>query len=135
MRNYAHRQTSILLRRLAGAVGKAAKTGKAETIHDLRVAIRRMNGCLRLFAEFYPKGSRKELKKHLKALMQSSGEVRDRDIAVELAADAGVPPASAAARRLGAERKEAARVLRKELRRWQTRGVLREWRKRLELGP
>jgi CHAD domain-containing protein len=123
----------MLLRRLADAVSKAAKTGKADAIHDLRVAIRRMKACLRLFAQFYPDGSRKELQDKLKTLMRASGEVRDRDIAMALAADAGVPPSSAAARRLGVERKDAVRELRGELKRWKSRGILREWRKRLEL--
>jgi CHAD domain-containing protein len=133
MREYAHWQTSTLLRRLANELGKAAKSGKADAIHDLRVAIRRMRGCLRLFAQFYPEGSRKELRKELKALMRASGEVRDRDIAMELLADAGVPPSSAVARRLATERKDAARELRGELKRWKSRGFSREWRKRLEL--
>jgi CHAD domain-containing protein len=123
----------MLLRRLADAVSKAAKTGKADAIHDLRVAIRRMKACLRLFAQFYPDGSRKELQDKLKTLMRASGEVRDRDIAMALVADGGVPPSSAAARRLGVERKDAVRELRGELKRWKSRGILREWRKRLEL--
>ncbi|MGO9254970.1 MAG: CHAD domain-containing protein [Bryobacteraceae bacterium] len=133
MREYAHWQTSMLLRRLANELGKAAKSGKADAIHDLRVAIRRMNGCLRLFAQFYADRPRKQLHQELKTLMRASGEVRDRDIAMALLADAGVPPSSAVARRLGTERKDAAHELRGELKRWKSRGLLREWRKRLEL--
>jgi CHAD domain-containing protein len=133
MREFARWQTSRLLRRLSAEVSQAARSVGADAIHDLRVAIRRMNGCLRLFAQFYPDGSRKDLQKQLKALMRDSGEVRDRDIAMALLADAGVPAASAAARRLAAERKEAARQLRAELKRWKGRGFARDWRKRLEL--
>jgi CHAD domain-containing protein len=133
MHEYAHWQTATLLRRLAKEAGKAVRSSDADTVHDLRVAIRRMRGCLRLFAHFYPSKGRKELGKELKNLMHAAGEVRDRDIALELLADAGVPPASAAARRLDSERKDAARELRDALKGWKGGRFSREWRARLEL--
>lgn len=133
MHEYAHWQTAAVLRRLAKDAEKAARDGDAEAVHDLRVAIRRMNACLGLFAQFYPDGGRKELKKELKGLMQACAAVRDRDIALALLAEAGVPRGAAVAQRLAAERKDAARELRGVLKPWKDGRSPREWRVRLEL--
>ena len=47
MREYARLHTAILLRRLAYQLTRAAKSADPESIHDLRVSIRRLSGCLR----------------------------------------------------------------------------------------
>jgi len=133
MHEYAHWQTATLLRRLAKEALKTARSSDADAIHDLRVAIRRLKSCVGLFARFYPARGRKELKKELSKMMGACGEVRDRDIALELLSGAGVPAASAVARRLSAERKEAARELRNLLKRWHSGRMPRQWRTRLEL--
>ncbi len=133
MHEYAHWQTATLLRRLAKEATRTARSGKPGAIHDLRVAIRRMKGCLVLFAEFYPDRGRKELKKELRALMDACGEVRDRDIALQLLADAGAPGKAAVVRSLAGERKDAARELQRSLKRWKKGRVSRHWRTRLEL--
>ena len=52
MQEYAVLQTAILLRRLAFQVNRAAKSGEAEAIHDLRVAIRRFSRALRALRSF-----------------------------------------------------------------------------------
>jgi len=133
MREYVRRQTVALLRKLAKQMTAAAKSGEADAIHDLRVAIRRLNGCLRLFAQFYPGHSRKKLRADLKDLMHASGEVRDRDIAIELLAEAGVPADGPLAGRLRAERAQAAGDLRSALQLWKRRDAARSWRTRLDL--
>jgi CHAD domain-containing protein len=134
MREYVRLQTAMLLRRLAFQVSRTARSGKdAETIHDLRVAIRRLSRCLRVFAEFYPGDSWKKIRKELGDLMQSAGRVRDRDVALALLAEAGVGRRGAIAARLEAERKQAARNLQLETRRWKRSSFSRKWRGALEL--
>jgi len=133
MHEYAYWQTAALLRRLSKEAGKAARTRDADTVHNLRVAIRRMKGCLVLFADFYPESGRKKLKKKLNRLMHACGEVRDRDIALALLAEAGVPAGAAVAQRLAAERKDAARHLRSALQHWKNGRSSRQWRARLEM--
>src|SRR5262245_20209839 len=108
MRDYARTQTAILLRRLAYQVNRASKSTDAESVHDLRVAIRRLNRCLRTFSQFYPGRSWKKVRRRLKELMTVAGEVRDRDIAVELLNHAGSAPDSHAIKALGQERHTAA---------------------------
>ena len=133
MRGFVRLQTGILLRRLASQVTRTARTGDAEAIHDLRVAIRRLSRCLRVFAPFYPGHSWKPVRRRLGDLMDACGSVRDRDIAIELLAKAGVPSVSPMVRRLDEERRDAEAELRRELRRWQHRGFQRRWQARLEL--
>jgi CHAD domain-containing protein len=133
MREYVRLQTGILLRSLASQVNRTARTGDAGAIHDLRVAIRRLSRCLRVFAQFYPGRSWKQMRRRLADLMDACGSVRDHDIAIGLLETAGVPAASPLVRRLDEERRVANRELRRELRRWKDRGFRRQWRARLEL--
>ena len=69
-------------------VRRAAKHPDEEAIHDLRVSIRRLSRCLRLFSPLYPGSSWKKVRNRLKVLMEAAGEVRDRDIAAKLLIDA-----------------------------------------------
>jgi CHAD domain-containing protein len=133
VREYVRLQTGLLLRGVAAQVNRTARTGDAGAIHDLRVAVRRLRRCLRVFAQFYPGHSWKHLRRRLADLTESCGSVRDRDIAIGLLATAGVPEDAPLVRRLGEERRSAGRQLRRELRRWQDRRLRRHWRTRLEL--
>jgi CHAD domain-containing protein len=133
MREYVRVQSGTLLRSLASQVNRTARVGDADQIHDLRVAIRRLSRCLRVFAQFYPGHSGKRIRRRLADLMKACGSVRDRDIAIGLLEEAGVPPASPLVRQLDAERREASLALRRELRRWKARGFSQRWRVRLEL--
>lgn len=133
MREFVRLETRSLLRRLKSQVTQAARTGDAEAIHDLRVAIRRLNRCLRAFARFYPGHSWKPVRRRLSGLMTACGSVRDRDIAIGLLEQAGVAATSPLVRRLGAERDAAARELQGELRDFKRKGLARRWRQRLEL--
>jgi CHAD domain-containing protein len=134
MRDYARLHTAILLRRLAYQLNHAAHNSDAESIHDLRVAIRRLNRCLRVFAPFFPGDSWKKIRRQLAELMEAAGRVRDRDIALQLLAEAGISPHATIATRLAAERRKASHELLLEIRRWKGRGFSKKWRSRLELS-
>lgn len=133
MREYVRIQTGLLLRRLAIQVNRTARTGDADAIHDLRVAIRRLSRCLRVFAQFYPGHSWQKIRRRLSDLTEACGNVRDRDIAIGLLKKAGAPPTSPLVRQLDAERRAAGREMRRELLLWKERGFWRRWRLRLEL--
>ena len=134
MREYVRLQTAILLRRLTFQISRTARSGKDPgAVHDLRVSIRRLSRCLRVFADFYPDGSRKKIRKDLTELMRSAGQVRDRDVVLALLAEAGVARRGAIAARLEAERKLAARELQLETRRWKRASFSRKWRTALGL--
>jgi CHAD domain-containing protein len=133
MRSYACRQTSALIDRLAARVESAAQAAEAEPIHDLRVSIRRLRRCLRVFSQFYPPGSWKKIRKQLSELMTVAGSVRDRDIALELLQGSGVKPEAAIMRKIAAERRRAERHLVAEVLRWKESGFSHKWKSRLEL--
>lgn len=133
MREYARLHTAILLRRLAYQLTRAAKSADPESIHDLRVSIRRLSGCLRVFAQFYPGNAPKRIRQRLGKLRESAGVVRDLDITLELMGQAGVSPRTPWAARLQDERRQAYRRLEREIRAWKHRGFSRKWRNRLDL--
>lgn len=133
MRDYARQQTALLFRKLAVALDRAGREADADSIHDVRVAMRRLSRCLRVFAPFYPEGSWKKIRRRISALMALAGAVRDGDIAIELAVRAGVPRRSALVTRIAAQRRGAGHDLLLEIRRWKSRDLLDKWRSRLEL--
>jgi CHAD domain-containing protein len=135
MREFALLQTAVLLRRLAFDVHRAAKKGDQVAVHDLRVAIRRFSRSLRVFAQFYPAGSPKKIRRQLADWMKAAGGVRDRDIALQLLAQAGVPREAELAVRLEDERRQAGKELLRELRRFRTHNLSRKWRDQLQLKP
>jgi len=134
MREFALTQTAILLRRLAFQV-RAATDGSTDKVHDLRVAIRRFNRCLRVFAQFYPDHSAKRVRQRLSRLMEAAGAVRDCDIALQLLAEAGISPPEPLAVQLEEDRRQAGLKLQRELRRFRSSNFSRKWRTGLELKP
>ncbi len=133
MREHVRSQTAILLRRLAFEVNRAAKSCNEETVHDLRVAIRRLSRCLQAFSQFYPKGSAKKVRRRLKTLMKPAGAVRDLDIALDLVADAGVDRQANLVYSVAEARRLAKSNLEREVRRWKGSGFSRKWRSTLGL--
>src|SRR5258706_12910542 len=100
MHDYVRLQTAILLRRLAFLVSRTAKSADHEAVHDLRVAIRRLNRCLRAFSQFYPGQSWKKVRRRLSHLMDGAGGRRDRAIAAQMLQQPGMEHGDPAVPRL-----------------------------------
>jgi CHAD domain-containing protein len=132
MQRYAREQTSTLLRRLSFRMNRAAKLRDANSIHDLRVAIRRFEQCLQIFHHFLP-GGHKKIRRRLRKIMELSGEIRNRDIASDLLKQAGLPARSALSTRLLRERREMQSKLLASFDRWRDRDLSRKWGSRLGL--
>ena len=133
MREYARQQTAFLLGRLSIAVSHAAQAADADAIHDIRVAMRRLSRCLRVFAAFYPPGSWKKIRRRIASLLSAAGAVRDCDIAIELVGRAGIARPAGILTPLVAKRREAGHELLVEIRRWKRRDYTTQWRSRLQL--
>ncbi len=133
MREYAHQQTAHLLQRLSVALENAAREADADSIHDVRVALRRLSRCLRVFSPFYPPRSWKKIRRRIRTLLTAAGVVRDCDIALELAIHAGLAKRNVIALQLAARRRAAGRDLLLEIRRWKNRDYPSQWRSKLEL--
>ena len=76
----------------------------------------------------------KKVRLELGGLMRTAGEVRDRDIAIDLLLKAGVSRRAAVVSRLETERRRAVHDLLLEIRRWESQDFSRKWRSRLELS-
>jgi CHAD domain-containing protein len=133
MKPFAHSQVSTLLRTLAAQVKRAADAADADSVHDLRVAIRRLSRALRSFAQFFPGKQWKRIRAELSKLMDAAAAVRDADVALELIEKAGVAPEAKIATTLQSRRRKAEAALRQKLQDWQQRAFARQWREALEI--
>src|SRR5580692_10544770 len=131
MKEFAQMQVSTLLRRLSAQVKRTAETADADSVHDLRVAIRRLSRALRSFAQFFPGKQWKRIRKELSSLMDAAGALRDSDVALELLEKAGVAKRARAALALQSSRRDAETKLREELQLWQARNFAHQWRQAL----
>ena len=84
IQTYAIDQGTKLLRRLAHRLNQAASSPDPDAVHDLRVAIRRFQQFLRVFRQFLPDRTARKIRRRLRKIMKSAGEVRNRDIAAML---------------------------------------------------
>lgn len=125
---FAKQQIAARLGALVFQLHSAARSMEVEVIHDLRVAIRRFSQSLAVFASLLPPAPLKKARKRLKRLRRAAGAVRDRDIALALLADEGVPAEAPLCLRLRTEREQAERALREEIRRWTASNVSEKWR-------
>jgi CHAD domain-containing protein len=133
MSRYASQQTATLLRRFAYQTGRTAKSGDAGSVHDLRVAIRRLAQCLRVFEQFFRHGATRKIRRALKEMAGMASEVRNRDVAAALLARARTAPEAGLLRRLHEERGRAQRELAAKLREWTRSDASRKWRSALGL--
>jgi CHAD domain-containing protein len=104
-----------------------------DAVHDMRVAIRRLLQCLRLFKDFYPPGKVKKIRRNLKGLMSLSAAVRDRDIAMSLLSQSGAASDADLLATLSEQRKKAAKKLEAAAKLWRERERSRKWRVQLSL--
>ena len=128
---FAGDHTARLLERLAQQVNSTLHSKDADSVHDLRVAIRRFSQVLSVFKPSFPARVRKKIRRRLKEIMGFAGDVRDRDIAIGLLAHSRSVEAAALQVKLSAQRKEAEAVLLAVLRRWGAKKSLSKWRAEL----
>lgn len=131
LQDFARERAALLLRRLAFRMNRAANLHDPESLHDLRVSIRRFEQCLRVFGQFFPHRQTKKIQRRLNKVMKLSGEIRNRDIAVQLLKKvkaAGEQPFST---RLLREARECRVELAGLLNRWGRRDSFRRWGSKL----
>jgi CHAD domain-containing protein len=133
MHEYARDRGALLLRRLAFCMNRAAQLRDPDSIHDLRVSIRRFQQCLVAFQQFFPRGQAKRIRARLHDIMQIAGEIRNHDIALELIEKSGLPVNPALTLHMRQEAKELHAELHRLLARWGRRDLSRRWGARLGL--
>jgi CHAD domain-containing protein len=133
LRAHVRSHTADLIRRLESNVSRAAEHDDEETVHDLRVSIRRLRECLRTFKPLYPDPPRKEIRKELRKLMKVAERVRSADIAIDLFKKAELDDSSPHVKEVVARRAQSHTALRDEMKAMAKRPYVRVWRKGLGL--
>ena len=133
IQEYARERAALLLRRLAFCMNRAAQLRDPDSIHDLRVSIRRFQQCLVAFQQFFPRGQTKKIRARLHRIMHIAGEIRNRDIVLELFEKSGLPADPAFTLRTRQEGTELHAELQRSLARWGRRDLSRRWGARLGL--
>ena len=131
---FAGLQAAARLDRVAYQMGALRKSKSPETVHELRVSIRRFMSCLKVYPQFFPAKESKKIRKRLKKVMKAAGEVRDRDIALNLGKQAELPKDGPVIEGLRRQRKHAAKELAGSLQPWTKRSVFPKWRRKLCLS-
>ena len=126
--SFATGAVSRLLERLAYQVNAALHNHGEESIHELRVAVRRFNQSLALFKDLYPGKERKKIRRKLKNILHLTSDVRDCDVAAELLTDSELAGAEALRKPLAERRKDAVRMLMPALRGWSSGRTTAKWR-------
>jgi CHAD domain-containing protein len=125
--NPAQAKARERLQALSISLRRAAKhPSEADSIHRLRVAIRRFTQVLRVFGSGFEHTRR--MRRHLRGLMDLCGAVRNCDIAVEVLAEAGAPAHAGLKGRLKRRRVRVSRQLAKLLKDGDLRAHMRRWR-------
>lgn len=133
IRRYATLQAGLRLDRVAFEVNRARRNSDPDSVHDLRVSIRRFLSCLKNFSQFFPEKEAKKIRKSLGVIMSLAGAIRDRDISIELGEMAGLPAESPFLAALSQQRREAMDQLELTLRPWSKQNRTVKWRQRLRL--
>jgi len=128
---FARRQIASRLGELSRRLETALSRREQETVHDLRVAIRRFSEALKVFRSLLPEAETKRVRKRLRKIMTAAAEVRDRDIALQFCKKAGLSEEAALWRRLARDRARAERRLAKRVRKLYEAGLIDKWGERL----
>jgi CHAD domain-containing protein len=128
MQAFAARKTQELIDNSVFALHDALRLHDAESVHRMRVAIRRLQQALRIFSQYFNKSGVKRVKKQLRRCLGAAGQLRDPDIALQLLEKSGHDLAE-----LRSGRTASKRELRTTLRRITSKDVGVKWRNELGL--
>jgi len=131
MKQLVQAQTSERLKKLESELKNAFDLPEdPDAIHDLRVAIRRLNQTLRVFTNWFDARRVTKLRGRLKKLMERCGAVRNCDIAMEVLKAAEWQD-EAISQGLEKERTHTHKKLHKTLQRWHHSHRAQRWREKL----
>ena len=128
IQSFAGEQGSKLLRQLAFEITRTLKSSDPDRVHDLRVAIRRFNQMLLVFKPCFLGKEMRKIRRQLKTIMKSAGEVRNCDIALKLLSRAAAGDEVSLSLTMKNRRKVCERELRGLLRPWIDRKSSSKWR-------
>ena len=134
MKQFVQVQTSERLKKLESELKNTFDLPEdPDAIHDLRVAIRRLNQTLRVFTDWFEARRVKKLRGRLKQLMERCGAVRNCDIAMEVLKAAEWED-EAVSQGLDKERTHTQKRLRKTLQKWHHTHRAQRWGDKLKVA-
>jgi len=133
IQSFASEQAGKLLSQLAFEITRTLKSCDPETVHDLRVSIRRFNQLLRVLKPCFLGKEMRKIRRQLKTIMNSAGEVRNCDIALKLLSKAADGEGVNLSLSIKDQRRLCERELLGLLRPWRDRKSSAKWR--ATLGP
>jgi CHAD domain-containing protein len=84
MEAFAFRKIQELIDNSVFALHDAGRLNDTESVHRMRVAIRRLQQAIRLFRQYLNESGVKRVRKQLKRSLRAAGELRNYDIAIQL---------------------------------------------------
>jgi CHAD domain-containing protein len=120
-REFAVEQAQRQLKHLGLQIYRTIKSSNTQAVHDIRVAIRRFSQANALCQTYFRAAGMRRHRRRLKKIMNGAGDVRNCDVALKLVAKFRVPHAAHIRSKLESQRKESARLLIAELRKWTDR--------------
>ena len=82
--SFCRKEARARLRDVQREMRRAREDQQPDTVHDLRVSIRRFSTVLQVLPECFPAKRSQKARKRLKRILKAAGAVRDRDIALSL---------------------------------------------------
>ena len=135
MQEFSGEQPRRLLKQLAFEIHRTIRSSDAGAVHDLRVVIRRFFQALVACKPFFPGREMPKSRRRLKKIMDTAGQVRNLDVALEFVAKWRVPQAVRLHSKLDRHRKELSRILVLELRRGAGGQTLLRWQVLFAAAP
>src|SRR6266849_5251687 len=132
LRKFAAEHAQKLLGQLAFEINHATKSRDPESVHDLRVSLRKFSQTLHLFRDFFPGRKMHKIDLRVKRIMRSADELRNFDTTLRLLSKAHRSGSSSLRSKLQARRKESERLLVGLLKRWTERKSSVKWRAALQ---
>lgn len=133
-RRFALEQVRRLLRDLTVQIGRTNKSCSAESVHQLRIAVRRFVRTIAVCRTFFRGKDIRKGRRRLQKIMVEAGAVRDCDVALRFAAKWRTPETAQFEAKLQSRRDESAQALVAELKRWRDRQASIHWRAALEVS-
>jgi CHAD domain-containing protein len=136
-RQFAREQAAHRLARVAFETKRVLDTAESspasvDAVHDFRVSTRRFRAVLDTFGMFFPGRECERVRSKIRKAFRAAGDVRNRDIALELIAKAETP-SGVLETALRDERVAYYRQLQEALRVWTRKDFSARWRERLNL--
>jgi len=127
-RKFAAEQADTRLGRLAFQINRTMKCRDADSVHDLRVAIRRFSQALRVFKPYFRGKEVRKIRRELTEMMDVAGEVRNSDIALNMISKSRASDTTGVRPKFEKHRQDSERALVGLLKHWVDRKSSLKWR-------